>query len=97
MGRSTAPLTYDPMGDGLTFTTPPLRAELELTGPSVLKLCVSSATTDADLFVVLRVFDPAGKEVLFRAVFVREEEHLTALIAEAANFTPPAVAEAAGG
>ena len=29
------------------------------------KLFVSSQTTDADLFLVLRVFDPAGKEVTF--------------------------------
>ena len=63
---STKALTYDPMGDGLTFMTPPLRAETEITGPSALKIWVSSATTDADLFIVLRVFDPAGKEVLFQ-------------------------------
>src|SRR3954468_18240271 len=59
-------LTYDPMGDGLTFSTPPLRGELEITGPSALKVRISSATADADLFVVLRVFDPTGKEVLFQ-------------------------------
>jgi uncharacterized protein len=59
-------LTYDPMGNGLTFTTPPMRAETEFTGPSALKLWISSATADADLFIVLRVFDPAGKEVLFQ-------------------------------
>jgi predicted acyl esterase len=59
-------LTYDPMGDGLTFSTPPLRAEMELTGPSALKLFVSSASADADLFVVLRVFGPDGREVLFQ-------------------------------
>ena len=68
--RSTASLTYDPVGDGVSFSTPPLRAEMELTGPSALKLFVSSATTDADLFIVLRVFAPdgktAGKEVLFQ-------------------------------
>jgi predicted acyl esterase len=38
----------------------------EITGPSALKLFVSSETEDADLFVVLRVFDPKGKEVLFQ-------------------------------
>jgi predicted acyl esterase len=63
---SAGTLSYDPMGDGLTFSTPPLRAEMELTGPSALKLFVSSATADADLFVVLRVFAPDGKEVLFQ-------------------------------
>ena len=46
--------------------TPPLRAPMEITGPSALKLFVSSSTADADLFAVLRVFDPLGKEVLFQ-------------------------------
>lgn len=54
------------MGDGATFTTPPLEKDTEITGPSALKLFVSSSTSDADLFVILRVFDPAGKEVLFQ-------------------------------
>jgi len=57
-------LTYDPRGNGLTFSMVAER-ETEITGPSALKLFVSSATSDADLFIVLRVFDPAGKEVLF--------------------------------
>ena len=54
------------MGDGVTFSTPPLEHDTEITGPSALKLFVSSATSDADLFVVLRVFDPQGKEVVFQ-------------------------------
>src|SRR5207302_1804411 len=57
--------SYDAMGDGLTFSTPPLREELEITGPVAAKLWLSSETTDADVFLVLRVFDPAGKEVTF--------------------------------
>jgi predicted acyl esterase len=57
--------TYDMMGDGVTFSTPPLEKETELTGPSALKLFISSSTVDADIFAVLRVYDPAGKEVLF--------------------------------
>lgn len=59
-------LTYDPMGDGLTFLTPPLEQELEITGPVAAKLIVSSASRDADLFLVLRVFAPDGKEVVFQ-------------------------------
>lgn len=59
-------LTYEAMGDGVTFSTPPLEQETEITGPSALRLFVSSATTDADIFAVLRVFDPAGKEVVFQ-------------------------------
>jgi predicted acyl esterase len=59
-------LSYDPMGDGLTFLTPPLEHEMEITGPVAAKLVVSSASTDADLFLVLRVFAPDGKEVVFQ-------------------------------
>jgi len=59
-------LTYDMMGDGLTFSTPPLDQEMEITGPSALKLFASSSTTDADFFVILRVFKPDGKELVFQ-------------------------------
>jgi predicted acyl esterase len=59
-------MSYDPMGDGLTFLTPPLEQELEITGPIAAKLFVSSASKDADLFLVLRVFAPDGKEVVFQ-------------------------------
>ena len=59
-------LTYDAMGDGLTFSTPPLERPLEITGPSALKITLSSSTADADVFAVLRVFDPQGKEVVFQ-------------------------------
>ncbi|MEQ1774989.1 MAG: CocE/NonD family hydrolase, partial [Burkholderiales bacterium] len=58
--------TYDAMGDGITFSTPPLEKDTEITGPSALKLFVSSSTRDADLFVILRVFDTNDKEVLFQ-------------------------------
>ena len=58
-------LTYETTGDGLTFSTPPMTEDMEITGPVAAKLFVSSDTTDADLFLVLRVFDPQGKEVVF--------------------------------
>ena len=54
------------MGDGLTFLTPPLAAETEITGPSALKLFASSSTADADLFIVLRVFTGDLKEIVFQ-------------------------------
>jgi uncharacterized protein len=63
--KGDAALPYRTTGDGLTFLTPPMTQELEITGPVAAKLFVSSDTTDADLFLVLRVFDPAGKEVVF--------------------------------
>ena len=59
-------LAFDAAGDGITFLTPPFEADTEITGPSSLRLHVSSSTTDADLFAVLRLFDPQGKEVVFQ-------------------------------
>jgi uncharacterized protein len=61
----TTTLTYETTSDGLTFLTPPLKEEMEITGPVAAKLWVSSDTSDADLFLVLRVFDPAGNELTF--------------------------------
>ena len=58
--------SFDADGDGLTFITPPLAEPTEITGPSALTLFVSSTTTDADLFVVLRVFAPDLREVTFQ-------------------------------
>jgi uncharacterized protein len=62
---TAATLAYSTTGDGLTFFTAPLSAETEITGPVAAKLFLSSDTSDADIFLVLRVFDPAGKEVVF--------------------------------
>jgi uncharacterized protein len=62
---TTASLDYDTAGDGLTFRTPPLPESLEITGPVAAKLWVSSPTRDADIFLALRLFDPAGKEITF--------------------------------
>ncbi|MDH3229810.1 MAG: CocE/NonD family hydrolase [Alphaproteobacteria bacterium] len=61
-----APISFDAQGDGVTFTTAALDAKTEITGPSAVKLFVSSSTGDADIFVVLRVFDPEGEEVVFQ-------------------------------
>ncbi len=61
-------LTYEALGEGVTFMTPPLAAPTEITGPVAARLFVSSSTTDADLFLVLRVFSPDLKEVSFFGV-----------------------------
>lgn len=58
-------LRYDALGQGVTFVTPPLTEETEVTGPMSAKLFISSSTQDADLFLVVRVFDPRGDEVTF--------------------------------
>ena len=59
-------LSFEALGDGITFTTAPLAAETEITGPLAAKLLVSSSTSDADLFLVFRIFDPQGTEVVFQ-------------------------------
>jgi predicted acyl esterase len=59
-------VSFEAMGEGLTFLSPPLDREMEITGPSSLKLCLSSSTEDADLFIVLRVFTADLKEVVFQ-------------------------------
>jgi predicted acyl esterase len=56
---------YEALGEGVTFRMPPLEHETEITGPMAAKLFVSSSTRDADLFLIVRVFDPAGKELTF--------------------------------
>jgi uncharacterized protein len=61
-----ARVTFDALGEGVTFMTPPLKAETEITGPVAAKLFVSSSTTDADLFLVLRVFSADMKEIVFQ-------------------------------
>lgn len=68
--RDTPPeegtLSFEVLGDGLTFMTEPFESETELTGPSSLNLNLSSSTTDADLFIVLGLIDPDGDEVTFQ-------------------------------
>lgn len=59
-------LWFEAMGDGLTFLAEPMEGETEITGPMSLKLWISSSTTDADLFAVVRVFAPDGSEVTFQ-------------------------------
>ena len=63
---SRTSITYDPMAEGVTFRSPPLAVETEITGPISVRLAVSSASRDADLFLVFRVFKPDGEEVVFQ-------------------------------
>ena len=58
-------LTYHTRSEGLSFSTGPLQQAMEITGPVAARLCLSSDTEDADVFVALRVFDPVGQEVSF--------------------------------
>jgi len=58
-------LSFQAMGDGLSFVSAPLSHDMELTGPLAAQLKVSSSTTDADVFLVLRVLTPDLREVTF--------------------------------
>ncbi|MDP3984763.1 MAG: CocE/NonD family hydrolase [Acidimicrobiia bacterium] len=62
----THQLAFHALGDGLIFTTEPFGAVTEITGPGAVKLWISSSTIDADLFLVLHLFDPDGNEVTFQ-------------------------------
>jgi predicted acyl esterase len=64
LARQTA-AEYRALTESVSFRTPAFVAETEITGPLAAKLFVSSTTHDADLFVVLRLLDPAGEEVTF--------------------------------
>ena len=58
-------ITYDGLGDGVTFVSTPLDKDTEITGPLAARLFVSSSTTDADVFLVFRVLTPDLREVVF--------------------------------
>jgi predicted acyl esterase len=51
-------------GMGIALETPPLEADLEITGPLAASLWVSSSSEDMDLFLTLRNFDADGNEVM---------------------------------
>ena len=59
-------VSFDALGDAVTFLSDPLEEETEITGPAALKVSASSSTADADLFAVVRVFAPDGEEVVFQ-------------------------------
>jgi uncharacterized protein len=61
-----AKVTFDALGEGVTFMTPPMRQATEITGPVAAKLVVSSSTKDADLFLILRIFSADMKEIVFQ-------------------------------
>jgi len=58
-------VAFEALGDGLIFISEPVVKEAEITGPLAAHLTVSSTTTDADLFLVFRVFTPDLREVTF--------------------------------
>lgn len=62
---SETAVSYDALGEGLSYSTAPFAVATEITGPLTARLWVSSSTTDMDVFVTLQAFDPQGREVTF--------------------------------
>jgi predicted acyl esterase len=58
-------IEYDPLGPGVTFMTPQFEADTEVTGPIAAKLWIRPTSTDADLFLIVGLFDADGNEVTF--------------------------------
>jgi predicted acyl esterase len=58
-------ISYGADGDGVTFLTAPFSDETEITGPLAARLSISSDTADADLFLIVRLFDQNDDEVTF--------------------------------
>ena len=67
-------LTFAALGQPLSYLSPPMPKETELTGPLAAKIFASSTTTDIDLFFTLLGF-LNGKEIVFQGVV----EHRTPL------------------
>jgi predicted acyl esterase len=63
--KTAEAVTFDALGEGLTFISRPLDSDTEVTGPMAARLFVSSSTSDADVFLVFRVFTPDLREVVF--------------------------------
>jgi predicted acyl esterase len=59
----SAPSRPGRMPRGVSFETPPLAEDTEITGPIVLNVWVSSTGEDTDLFATLRNIGPDGRDV----------------------------------
>ena len=59
----SAPSRPGKMPRGVSFETPPMTEDTEITGPIVLNVWVSSTGEDTDIFATLRNIDPAGNDV----------------------------------
>lgn len=59
-------VTYRTLGDGVTFLSPPLEENTEITGPMAAKLFVASEKEDTDIFLVVRAFSSDFREIVFQ-------------------------------
>ncbi|MDH3282652.1 MAG: hydrolase, partial [Gammaproteobacteria bacterium] len=62
---SAGPGHYRPVSgrSGVSFETPPMEDDTEITGPLMLNLWVSSSSEDMDIYATIRNIDPHGKDV----------------------------------
>jgi predicted acyl esterase len=60
-----ASVSYESLGEGVSFLTPPFEHETEITGFITARLWIASSTTDMDVFATLHAIDPNGKELVF--------------------------------
>lgn len=65
VSSSDTSVSFDAMGEGVTFLSPPLDTETEFTGSIAARLFASSSTRDADFFLIFRVYTPDLREVTF--------------------------------
>lgn len=64
--QAEAAHSYTGLSEGVTFLLPAAAEDIEITGPLAAKLFVSSETDDADLFLIVRLFSPDLREVVFQ-------------------------------
>ena len=62
---SAGPGHYRPVSgrSGVSFETPAMTEDMEVTGPLVLNLWVASTSEDMDIYATIRNIDPDGKDV----------------------------------
>jgi predicted acyl esterase len=82
--------SYKGFSEGVTFLTPPLERDMEITGPVAARLWVSSATEDTDRFLVLRPSAPISRRSCSRARTIRTRRSASAGCAcRTASSMPP--------
>jgi predicted acyl esterase len=59
----SAPSRPGKMPRGVSFVTPPMTEDLEVTGPIVLNVWISSTGEDVDIFATIRNIGPDGKDL----------------------------------
>ena len=67
--EAEASVSYTGKTGGAHFRSAPFAAVTEITGPMKARVWISSSTDDADIFIDVRQFDEAGREVLVETTY----------------------------